>query len=113
MELFCVNGQDSNSADGFDVFLCHRDEDKLAVRQIAKKLTERNIKPWLAEDVIRGGTSWQTTLEQQIENIRSAAVFVGKSGLVRELAGANWPDRKGTPRNAKSRFSDSTLNRCS
>src|SRR5271165_2988433 len=76
----CVNGQDSN-AEIFDVFLCHNSEDKPAVREISKKLAEENIKPWLDEEEIRPGTSWQTTLGQQIESIKSAAVFVGESGL--------------------------------
>jgi TIR domain len=75
-----VNGQGSN-AEIFDVFLCHNSEDKPAVRQISKKLAEKNIKPWLDEDQIRPGTSWQTALGQQIGSIKSAAVFVGESGL--------------------------------
>jgi TIR domain len=57
----CVNGQDSN-AEFFDVFLCHNSEDKPAVREIAQKLSEKKIKPWLDEEQIRPGTSWQTAL---------------------------------------------------
>jgi len=30
---------------------------------------------------MRRGTSWQTALGQQMESIKSAAVFVGESGL--------------------------------
>ena len=75
-----MNGLDSN-AEIFDVFLCHNNEDKPAVREISKKLAEKNIKPWLDEDEIRPGTSWQTALGQQIESIKSAAVFVGNSGI--------------------------------
>jgi len=75
-----VNGQDSN-AEIFDVFLCHNSEDKPAVREIAQKLVREGIKPWLDEDQIRPGTSWQTVLGQQIKNIKSAAVFVGDGAL--------------------------------
>jgi eukaryotic-like serine/threonine-protein kinase len=75
-----VNGQDSR-AEIFDVFLCHNSEDKPAVRGIAEKLKNEGIKPWLDVDEIRPGTSWQTALGQQIGSIRSAAVFVGESGL--------------------------------
>jgi TIR domain len=50
-------------AEIFDVFLCHNSEDKPAVRDIARKLSEENIKPWLDEEQIRPGTSWQTALE--------------------------------------------------
>lgn len=75
-----MNLQDSE-VQIFDVFLCHNSEDKAAVRKISKKLTAKNIKPWLDEEQIRPGTSWQMALGQQIESIKSAAVFVGKSGL--------------------------------
>ena len=75
-----MSAQDSKP-EIFDVFLCHNSEDKPAVREIAQKLSEDNIRPWLDEAEIRPGTSWQTSLGQQIESIRSAAVFVGESGL--------------------------------
>jgi hypothetical protein len=39
------------------------------------------IKPWLDEDQIRPGTSWQTVLGEQIGSIKSAAVFMGKNGI--------------------------------
>ena len=75
-----MNAQDSK-AEIFDVFLCHNSEDKPAVREIAQKLSEEDIKPWLDEEQIRPGTSWQTALGEQIESIKSAAVFVGESGF--------------------------------
>ena len=65
----------------FDVFLCHNSEDKPAVREIAKRLAKQGIKPWLDEEQIRPGTSWQVALGEQIESIKSAAVFVGESGI--------------------------------
>ena len=75
-----MNARDAK-AEFFDVFLCHNSEDKPAVREIARQLAQNNIKPWLDEQQIRPGTSWQKALGQQIESIKSAAVFVGKSGL--------------------------------
>jgi hypothetical protein len=71
----------STKAEIFDVFMCHNSEDKLAVRQIAQKLVQCGIKPWLDEEQIRPGASWQTVLGEQIKNIKSAAVFVGESGV--------------------------------
>jgi TIR domain/NACHT domain len=68
-------------AELFDVFLCHNGEDKPAVREIAQRLVKPGIKPWLDEEQIRPGTSWQKALGQQIEIIKSAAVFVGKNGI--------------------------------
>jgi hypothetical protein len=65
----------------FDVFLCHNNEDKPEIRQIADDLSRRGLRPWLDEREIRPGKPWQAILENQIETIRAAAVFVGKNGM--------------------------------
>lgn len=65
----------------FDVFLCHNSEDKTIVKKIGECLKERGILPWLDEWELQPGTPWQPLLEQQIEQIKSAAVFVGQSGI--------------------------------
>ena len=65
----------------FDVFLCHSTEDKPAVIQIAQQLQQKNLKPWLDVWALRPGLDWQDALEEQIESIGAAAVFVGSSGL--------------------------------
>jgi DNA-binding NtrC family response regulator len=65
----------------FDVFLCHNSEDKRLIKQLNNRLIKRGLRPWLDEQELRPGQSWQTLLEQQIEQISSAAVFVGKSGI--------------------------------
>ncbi len=65
----------------FDVFLCHNVSDKAEVKQIAEKLIEQGILPWLDEWELRPGEPWQRALEQQIERIKSVAVFVGKNGM--------------------------------
>ena len=75
-----MNGRDSQ-AEIFDVFLCHNSEDKPAVREIAQKLVKEGIKPWLDVEQILPGSSWQTELGKQIKGIKSAAVFVGNSGI--------------------------------
>jgi hypothetical protein len=75
-----VNGNDTK-AELFDVFLCHNGEDKPAVREIARMLVKEGIKPWLDEEQIPPGTRWQKALGDQIESIKSAAVFVGRNGI--------------------------------
>jgi hypothetical protein len=65
----------------FDVFLCHNSEDKPAVMEIAQQLRQNGLKPWLDLWELRPGSIWQFVLEQQIENIGAAAVFVGQQGL--------------------------------
>ena len=41
----------------------------------------RKNQTWLDEDEITPGTSWQDAIGQQIKSIKSAAIFVGKSGI--------------------------------
>lgn len=65
----------------FDVFLCHNSEDKAGVKRIGEELKKRGLKVWLDEWELRPGLPWQRALEEQIESIKSAAVFVGESGM--------------------------------
>ena len=65
----------------FDVFLCHNSKDKPQVKKIAEQLQQYDLKPWLDIWELPPGRSWQRLLEQQIEQISSAAVFVGQDGF--------------------------------
>jgi formylglycine-generating enzyme required for sulfatase activity len=65
----------------FDVFLCHNSEDKPQVIEIAEQLKQCGLRPWLDKWELRPGHSWQDVLEENIEQINAAAVFVGKNGL--------------------------------
>src|SRR5258708_2630453 len=65
----------------FDVFLCHNSKDKPEVKKIAEQLKQAGIVPWLDEWELPPGQPWQRLLEQQIGEIKSAAVFVGKEGV--------------------------------
>lgn len=65
----------------FDVFLCHNSKDKDAVKIIAEKLKKNGIKPWLDEWELQPGQPWKSAIQEEIENIASAAVFVGESGF--------------------------------
>jgi small GTP-binding protein len=65
----------------FDVFLCYNTVDRSTVIEIGERLKERGILPWLDEWELRPGLPWQRLLGQQIEQIKSAAVFVGKDGV--------------------------------
>lgn len=64
----------------FDVFLCHNSEDKSAVKKIAKRLRERGITPWLDDWDVQPGKYFYDVFEEQIEQFRSVAVFIGRSG---------------------------------
>jgi GTPase SAR1 family protein len=65
----------------FDVFLCHHGIDKASVKKVGEKLKERGLLPWLDEWELQPGIPWQRLLEERIEQIKSAAVFVGKNGM--------------------------------
>jgi small GTP-binding protein len=65
----------------FDVFLCHNGKDKPEVKKVGEQLKEHGILPWLDEWELRPGLPWQRLLEEQIGQIKSAAVFIGKDGI--------------------------------
>jgi hypothetical protein len=65
----------------FDVFLCHHGIDKSHVKKVGEQLKEQGILPWLDEWELRPGIPWQRLLEERIEQIKSAAVFVGSNGI--------------------------------
>jgi WD40 repeat protein len=61
----------------YDVFLCHKSPEKSVIKEIGQKLKEQGILPWLDEWEVPPGTLWQEALGQQIESIKSVAVFIG------------------------------------
>jgi hypothetical protein len=69
------------AAGQFDVFLCHNWADKPAVKRIARQLQDAGVLPWLDEWELPPGQPWQPLLEEQLEHIKSAAVFVGAAGV--------------------------------
>ena len=73
--------QRKRAAGQFDVFLCHNSADKPAVKRIAQRLKEACILPWLDVWELPPGKPWQPLLEQQIGNIKSAAVCFGSAGI--------------------------------
>jgi hypothetical protein len=52
-----------------------------SLKKIAEQLKEQGLLPWLDVWELRPGLPWQRALEQQIEHIQTAAVFVGKDGI--------------------------------
>jgi hypothetical protein len=72
-------------------FLCHNTKDEGEVREFSRQLEEKNIKPWMDEADIEGGSVWHTTIGQQIETVKSAAVFFGPHGV------GGWQSREIVP----------------
>jgi hypothetical protein len=67
--------------DAFDVFICHNSDDKPSVREMNQRLRDSKINTWLDEEQLPPGRVWQDLLEQQIQSVRTAAIFVGGSGI--------------------------------
>jgi TIR domain len=64
-----------------EVFLCHNNADKAAVRQLNKTLQSGGINTWLDEERIMPADIWQDKLESAIPDIAACLVIVGDSGL--------------------------------
>ncbi|MDM8519004.1 toll/interleukin-1 receptor domain-containing protein [Anaerolineales bacterium HSG6] len=65
----------------FDVFLAHNSKDKPAIRKIYKYLKSKGIRPWLDEEEIAPGRSFQEIIQAAIPKSKSAAVFIGEHDL--------------------------------
>lgn len=63
-----------------DVFLSHNSKDKPAVEEIARRLMNAGITPWLDMWNLIPGEPWQETIEEALNQCASCAVFVGPSG---------------------------------
>jgi len=67
----------------FDVFLAHNSQDKPLIWAIYHKLQSYGLKPWLDEEHIPPGTTFQDEIQEAISQVKSAAIFFGTSGLGR------------------------------
>ncbi len=67
----------------YDVFLSYNHKDEKRVKEIGELLISNAIAPWLDAWDLRPGLPWQPEIENQIEKIPSAAIFIGPAGLGR------------------------------
>ena len=65
----------------YDVFLCHNSKEKKEVERLRELLRERGISAWLDQYDFEPFRPWQEQLEEIISQIKSAAVFIGSSGV--------------------------------
>jgi len=65
----------------FDVFLSHNSRDKTTVRELARALLDRGLRPWLDEWELRPGRSWQHELSRVLAETGSVAVLIGTDGI--------------------------------
>lgn len=67
----------------FDVFLAYNSADKPQVRTVANELKKRGLQLWLDEEQIAPGDLFQEAIQKAIPQIKSAAIFIGTTGLGR------------------------------
>ena len=65
----------------FKVFLSHNNTDKTAVEELAKRLVDEGIEPWLDKWNIIPGEPWHEALEEALNSCDSCVVFIGPSGI--------------------------------
>jgi len=71
----------TNSDSQYDVFMSYNQRDEKEVFGICEQLRGEGLRPWLDQEAVRPGLRWQEVLEEEIERIPAAAVFVGDSGI--------------------------------
>ena len=65
----------------WNVFLCHNSQEKPQVEKIRHALQEQGIKTWLDKYDFEPFRPWPDQLEEVIGQIKSAAIFIGSSGV--------------------------------
>ena len=65
----------------YDVFLSHSSADKPAVEELAHRLRESGLEPWLDKWNLVPGEAWQPALEEALRDSATCVVFVGPSGF--------------------------------
>ncbi|MGH8932594.1 MAG: TIR domain-containing protein [Egibacteraceae bacterium] len=65
----------------FDVFLSYNRADESALEQLAKRLRDEGIQPWLDLWCLVPGDAWQPQIVQGLNASKACAVFVGPHGL--------------------------------
>ena len=71
----------SDPAARYDVFLSHNSADKPAVEEVAHRLIQAGLQPWLDTWNLIPGAPWQEGIEEALTASTSVAVFVGPSGI--------------------------------
>lgn len=82
-QCVCIDDKDNRlgAEISYDVFLCYSRTDEEAVKRIGVQLRTLGINPWLDVWNVRPGYKWQKVLENEIPRVKSAAIFVGASGI--------------------------------
>jgi CRISPR-associated Csx14 family protein len=67
----------------FDVFLSYNSKDRERVIVIGEQLKNLGISIWFDQWELRPGLPWKSGIERAVPNVKSAAIFIGASGVGR------------------------------
>jgi tetratricopeptide (TPR) repeat protein len=65
----------------FHVFLSHSARDKAAVEELALRLKQEGIEPWLDKWNLVPGEPWQPAIERALDDCAACAVVIGAGGM--------------------------------
>jgi len=74
------NGSDSSS---YDLFLSYNSADHALVEEIARKIRDEHLEPFLDRWYLLPGARWRPRLEQILGSCKAVAVFVGPGEMGR------------------------------
>lgn len=69
------------------VFLCHASEDKAYARKLFTMLADRDLRPWLDEENIRGGATWDSEIRRVIREEVQYVLVLQSKALARKTEG--------------------------
>lgn len=67
----------------FDVFMAHNSHDRRRVQELADKLRERGLNPWIDAEQVPPGRWFQDVIQRAMPEVGAAAIFIGSQGLGR------------------------------
>jgi hypothetical protein len=71
----------STALEVFDIFLSRNSADKPAVENIAHKLKDAGVEPWLDKWYLVPGKTFQSGLADALRNCATCAIFIGPNGF--------------------------------
>ncbi|MEP5762382.1 MAG: toll/interleukin-1 receptor domain-containing protein [Litoreibacter sp.] len=63
------------------IFLCHANEDKIAVRAIHRKLIEEGFSPWLDEVDLLPGQDFESAIKKALEGSKCVMIFFSENSV--------------------------------
>jgi hypothetical protein len=78
----------STTESGYDVFLSYNSADHGVVEDVARKLRDKGLEPFLDRWYLAAGMRWQSELEKTLGTCKAVAIFVGPGGM------GSWQQRE-------------------